>query len=885
MSVFWHSFFFDFNVVGKLRLHFKVCRERKDCAIIMRIPKRVIAALLGIVLAASQVVVPGQGKRASAQESFQDLDQSQITEVMGAGWNLGNQLEASNGGTPYETAYGNPVINEQLIKAVKKAGFRSIRIPVSYLSKIGSAPDYVIDSTWLDRVQQVVDMCMENGLYAIINMHGDGYTSVIGGWLFCGNDDSEQEQIKEKYKACWAQIADRFKSYDEHLIFESMNEEFNGEYGNPDSKAYANINSYNQIFVDTVRQSGGNNDKRWLLIPGWNTNIDYTAGNYGFELPTDSYRSAEIPADQQRLMISVHYYDPWNFCGKEDGKATQWGSVSTDSSKQAGWGDESYLKSQFEKLREKFVKKGYPVVIGEYGSIDKSKYDSLNAACRAEYARKVCSYAKADGLIPVYWDNGWNGEYGFGIFDRNNYQVTQQGIINAIMESYGSGMPSEEPESTSSVPVTSPGAATDVPASDRIKEILYENGAAGDSYETSDTSWLAEGKATDTLTVVYSCTEADHAGWGILGWGASVDGEWKEGVTYSAGNPASTEMSKTYTLAELRNALGIESGSTVSYLKLSAYNGGKIHKIYLEKDKPQATQKPSQTPEITTKPEKSEAPLQTPEVTFGPGGEETPPSQAPSEKPSEAPEATVQPEESMLPETSTEPSAGPEESKRPESPKPDVVPSAVPGVSAGPVESINPGTTSGAGGVPETSNAPVNNPQRTGNPEVTQSPDNSPVPGNTIIKYQEKTKKLFVTQKYLIAGKIAAEKDVVSWQSSNKKVAKVNGGGMVTALKKGKTVITAKCADGTIIAQKLQVTNPKVVLKKTKIIIKKGKKAKIKIKTKISTDKIKKYRVKNKKIIRITSKGRITGLKKGKTYVTVIMKSGVKKKCRIVVKG
>jgi len=118
----------------------------------MRIPKRMIAALLGIVLAASQVVVPGQGKRASAQESFQDLDQSQITEVMGAGWNLGNQLEASKEGTPNETAYGNPVINEQLIKAVKKAGFRSIRIPVSYLSKIGSAPDYVIDSTWLNRV-------------------------------------------------------------------------------------------------------------------------------------------------------------------------------------------------------------------------------------------------------------------------------------------------------------------------------------------------------------------------------------------------------------------------------------------------------------------------------------------------------------------------------------------------------------------------------------------------------------------------------------------------------------------------------------------------------------------------------------------------------------
>ena len=186
-------------------------------------------------------------------------------------------------------------------------------------------------------------MCVNNGLYAIINMHGDGYTTLDGGWLFCGS--SNQTAIKAKYKAVWKQIATKFKNYDQHLVFESMNEEFDGTYGTPSSTAYANINAYNQIFVDTVRQTGGNNAKRWLMIPGWNTNITYTVGNYGFSLPTDNYRDSSISTP--RIMISVHYYDPWDFCGEESSNVTQWGETATNSSKISSWRDESALKSQF----------------------------------------------------------------------------------------------------------------------------------------------------------------------------------------------------------------------------------------------------------------------------------------------------------------------------------------------------------------------------------------------------------------------------------------------------------------------------------------------------------------------------------------------------------
>lgn len=400
-----------------------------------------IKKLLAVALAAAMTLSTlstttlTQPKKASAA-TFTNLNQKQMVTAMGAGWNLGNQLEAANNGTPSETAWGNPTISANLIKAVKNAGFSTIRVPVSYLSKIGSDSNYTIDSAWLNRVKKVVDMCIANDLYVIINMHGDGYNSVQGGWLLCNGSD--QTTIRNKYKACWKQIANKFKNYDQHVVFESMNEEFDGTYGTPNTTYYANINKLNQIFVDTVRQTGGNNAKRWLMIPGWNTNIEYTAGNYGFSLPTDNYRDSSISSSEKRIMISVHYYDPWGFCGEESTTATQWGSKANNSSKVDSWGDESYLKSQFNSLYNKFCSQGYPVVIGEYGAIDKSAFDSNNTACRAEFASKVCTYAKKYGCIPIWWDNGATGTYGFGLFNRSTGTVTQPKIINAITAVYPS---------------------------------------------------------------------------------------------------------------------------------------------------------------------------------------------------------------------------------------------------------------------------------------------------------------------------------------------------------------------------------------------------------------------------------------------------------------
>lgn len=397
---------------------------------------RAAALLLAGVMTAA---VAGCGKNSDSEakdtaKKWTELDQTQITEAMGLGWNLGNQLEASSGGLPSETCWGNPEITKELIDTIKAQGFKTVRIPVSYLDMIGDGPDYKIDTDWLDRVQEVVDYVVNNDMFAIVNMHGDGYYTVDHSWLLCAEDDDKQTEIKDKYGKVWTQIADRFKDYDQHLIFESMNEEFNNDYGKPDEKAYDNINAYNQIFVDSVRATGSNNEKRWLLLPGWNTNIEYTAGDdYNFKIPTDK----GCKADGKRIMISVHYYDPFNFTIDENKTAkTQWGKYAVKN--YDNWGQEDYVDSQMALLNEKFVSQSYPVVIGEFGAQDKTEKFADYNEFRRYWSEYLIKAAKKNGVVCVYWDNGYNGNKGFGIINRFDYTITQPDLIAGMMRAINS---------------------------------------------------------------------------------------------------------------------------------------------------------------------------------------------------------------------------------------------------------------------------------------------------------------------------------------------------------------------------------------------------------------------------------------------------------------
>ncbi len=345
------------------------------------------------------------------------LTAMQMAENMQLGWNLGNSFDAYNKGVAGETAWGNPKTTQELITSVKEAGFDTIRIPVSYLGKVGDAPDYTIKEAWLERVREVVDYAIEADLYVIINIHHDGNNDTANGaWIDVTNPD--QSEIQAKFTKMWEQISAAFADYDQRLIFESMNEIHDGTYTAPSGESgqtfYQNINDLNQIFVDTVRASGGNNATRCLLVPGYNTNIDYTIA--GFALPEDSA--------EDRLMVSVHFYDPYQYALEENMNCSVWGN---DVQGGCGWGNEDFVDAQFDKLVTAYVENDIPVIIGEYGAINKN-----NDPYRNYYMEYVTKSASDRGLVPVYWDNGYDGDYGFALFDRNTGAVLHEDMLEAM---------------------------------------------------------------------------------------------------------------------------------------------------------------------------------------------------------------------------------------------------------------------------------------------------------------------------------------------------------------------------------------------------------------------------------------------------------------------
>jgi aryl-phospho-beta-D-glucosidase BglC (GH1 family) len=332
------------------------------------------------------------------------------------GWNLGNSLDVPDG----ETAWGNPKASPELLSAVAKAGFGLVRIPVTWTSHTGPAPDFVIDPAWFARVDEVIGYARSAGLHAVINIHHDGADNFKGPeWLTLndasGNTTEENTAaVRKRFVAVWAQIAKHFAAYGEELLFESMNEIHDG-YGEPDPRHFTFINDLNQQFVNVVRASGGNNGNRHLVVPGYNTNIDHTIK--GFKLPTDSVA--------KRLILSVHYYDPYLYALQA--KTHTWGSASPGRD---DWGQEDFVLKQFDKLKSTFVDRGVPVLIGEYGATHQEGFEDY----RRYYLEYVTKAAVDRGMLPVYWDNGGQGSGGekFGLMDRQNNTVLHPVMLEAM---------------------------------------------------------------------------------------------------------------------------------------------------------------------------------------------------------------------------------------------------------------------------------------------------------------------------------------------------------------------------------------------------------------------------------------------------------------------
>lgn len=369
-----------------------------------------IPASPGVAVASAEEVskVP-----ATAQAGFRELTSDVLTEEMGAGWNLGNTFDGHTGFTPGETVWQHVETTKSLIKSVHDMGFNTIRIPVTWGTMIDDANNYAINEKWISRIQDVVDYAIEQDMYVIINIHHDGAEQT--GWLRIASDDLDS--VKAKFEGVWRNIASRFKDYDEHLILEAMNE-VQGTGGMSNKEQTQIIMQFNQIFVDTVRSTGSNNAKRWLMVTGkYNTIYSITSEICEFSLPKDTV--------QNRLLVSIHMYSPWTFCGLESQTQTKLKASEVKS-----------FQNELKAAYEKYSSQGIPVVVGEYGSINKN-----NTKQRVYYVETINRIFAQYKMIGCYWDQGWfdlsqKHDYSFSIIDRNTGEPIRKKMTDALMRGF-----------------------------------------------------------------------------------------------------------------------------------------------------------------------------------------------------------------------------------------------------------------------------------------------------------------------------------------------------------------------------------------------------------------------------------------------------------------
>lgn len=342
----------------------------------------------------------------------------ELTQAMGNGWNLGNTLEAcgdwiaqwGDGTTSsYETAWGNPVTTKAMIDGIKQSGIKSVRIPVAWSNMMTDTENYTISQEYFNRVDEVVSYVLDNDMYAIINIHYDN-----GWWTDFGTD---YNQAMKKYKSMWEQLSEHYKSYSNRLIFESANEELGDKFKEnnknlTDDECYKITNEINQTFVDIVRNSGDENSNRFLLIAGYNTDIDKTCDDR-FIMPTDTIKN--------HLLVSVHYYSPSTYCiaNTED---NSWGYMDS-------WGtdeDYKYMENQLGKM-QKFINEDYGVIIGEYGVATKKISDTeyIKKDGTDKFMQSVLDLSDKYNYCPLLWDAGdW--------YDRNSCTFKYDDIANVF---------------------------------------------------------------------------------------------------------------------------------------------------------------------------------------------------------------------------------------------------------------------------------------------------------------------------------------------------------------------------------------------------------------------------------------------------------------------
>ncbi|MGN0173432.1 MAG: cellulase family glycosylhydrolase [Acutalibacteraceae bacterium] len=351
-----------------------------------------------------ETTVARTGKRKTYKQTsdMRNITSSQLLEEINAGIVLGDSLNANGLGgeksvEEYETYYGNPVITQELIDLYYNAGFKAVRLPVSWAEHMDE--NGVIDEQWMARVEEVVNMVLSKNMYCIINSQNDQ------SWLT--TDSIDFDSTKSIFTAMWKSIAERFKKYNDHLLFEAVGELLKAENDKslPERSDIDNTNTLNKLFVKTVRNTGGNNKKRHLIISTYGSFIDSDSLN-GFKAPKDVVKN--------RLIAKVNVYVPSSFCFDES-KANAWGKEE----------EKQYIVSCLSQINKRFSQLGIPVIIGEFGAVDKG-----NESARTSYAEYLVSTAY-NYYMPCFW---WDDGDDFALFDRNNLKEKHKRIIDAIIK-------------------------------------------------------------------------------------------------------------------------------------------------------------------------------------------------------------------------------------------------------------------------------------------------------------------------------------------------------------------------------------------------------------------------------------------------------------------
>lgn len=467
----------------------------------------------------------------------------EATRLMGNGINLGNTLEACDNNvgiktnTPlsYETHWGQPKTTQAMIDGMKAAGFDTIRIPVAWMTNATHLyeGDYTIDADYMDRVEEVVRYARKAGMYVIVNDHWDG------GWYgMFGSESAETRALAmEAYKGMWQQIAERFRDYSDYLIFESANEELGTRFDENsalycsdsvvtylnDDERYALTNEINQTFVDVVRATGGNNATRLLLIAGYGTNIDQTCDDR-FQMPKDTAVS--------KLMVSVHYYDPWSYCGASSAaSATKWGKVS----------DYEYMDQQLAKMT-KFTEAGYGVVIGEYGALPCS--DGLKDNTLAYHTAFLDACTKYD-LTNCLWDCS-------GLYKRVSQTFADDDILAMYQEKRQANEEGQDyADVQAAAAAEAAAAAAEAPVTFLQDAVVVDDQTALAWIMWNDGSWALTHSVGDTYN-------ADSISEGLVATNAVITGEGK----YTVGLDF-TGTAQGYSASVAFAAIGISNGEAL----------------------------------------------------------------------------------------------------------------------------------------------------------------------------------------------------------------------------------------------------------------------------------------------------------------------------------